>query len=319
MGLIGNIVSDQMEKRQNVTSQAIQLQNYCTEHEQELKSGTEGGRFVMLNSTDVWGEFIMHSDQKAIAKRLGMDSDGWFTIMANHTELIMHYEETAGIVVRGYKGSGSTSSSMSSGSWDNNDEEEEARLERKRQARERRNQNKLEEESKARDIVKEIEAMPITQENIIPAIKESAHKATLNTFSSKTANELVKDAWQERLKSLRAFADIHCAEDEEYNNFLEEERAQKAEEEKALAEKKAREAAEKEAKKREEKERRAAEELKEAHEKKVNRISWLTWLGLSIFFLCMGDAFDYDWYHYVLIVLASIISAAVLLFRWMFL
>jgi len=320
MGLLGNVVSNQLEKRQNVTSQAVQLQNYCTEHEQELKEGCEGGHFVMLDSNDVWGEFIMIPDRKSIAKRLGMDSDGWFTIMANHTEFIMHFEETAGIVVRGYKGSSyGSSSGLSSNSWDDDedDEDNESRREQKRQAREQRNSERKEEEEKARGIVNQIDELPIDGTNITQQIKDCILRASRNTFSTKLANQMVKDAWKAREKRLREYADTNFKEDPAYIKLLAEEEAKRIEEEKQNAERKAIAEAKKAEEEKLRKEREEKEAKEEAHFKKVNRICWLTWLGLTVFFLIADelDIFWYEWYHYVLVVLVSIIIAVILIVR----
>lgn len=321
MGLFENVVSNQIEKRQNVTSQAVQLQNYCTEHEQDLKDSKEGRPFVLLDSTEIWGDFVMPSDQKAIAKRLGMDSDGYFTITANHTEFVLRYEEQAGIVMIGYKGGDNQSSSSSvSNNFDDYDDsdDEDYKKEQKHQKQIQQKAEKKEEENKAREMVREIDSLPISPEDIVMQIKECSSCAQRDTFSTKLANQMVKNAWIARGQKLRAYADTHCADDPLYTQLVVEEKAKKEAAEQKAKELKAKKAAEKAEKERLKKEREEKEQKEEAHSKKVNRICWLTWLGLTVFFLCMGDPFDYDWYHYVLVVLASIVSAVVLIVKWMF-
>lgn len=75
----------------------------------------------------------------------------------------------------------------------------------------------------------------------------------------------------------------------------------------------------KEAKIKEEQEREEAiEEAKRQKTSKINKVLWLSWLGLSIFFLSMGNVFDYAWYHYILVVLAIIAVAFILLVKLIF-
>lgn len=54
--------------------------------------------------------------------------------------------------------------------------------------------------------------------------------------------------------------------------------------------------------------------LKEKECKHGKIYTWLTWLALTVFFIAMGDTFDYDWWVYVLIILGAILLAVLFIF-----
>jgi len=144
-------------------------------------------------------------------------------------------------------------------------------------------------------------------------IAESKHFSDIEKV-----NNSIRRAYEARVEILVTHAEEHYPDAPEFLKYKAEEEAKKKKAEEEVAAKEAAKKAKAEAKKKAEKakklldaSKKEEDELIEKEVSKIKRYVWLGWVALNVILFIIAD----EWYHYVFIVLALLISAYIM--AWM--